>query len=267
MFSSVFLKTLYDKRWFFIGWSVGSVALLALTAAFFPTFADAGIDQLFKAIPPALKGIVGDVQDYGTYPGYLATAVFGIRAQMLFVPLAIILGIGLGLRDESSGKLYQMLALPVSRVRMTLERWLAGLVIIAAVMAVVFVSLIVTSLAIDVEVPYTLLAQIGVMSTLFSTALFSATYGLGVAFGQRSIALLIPVLWVMGSLIIDAFKFQIDWLDSLEKTSILFYYQTSSLVRDGLSLGDGTTLAVISICFVVLALVLFPRRDIREGSE
>ncbi|HRF28795.1 MAG TPA: ABC transporter permease [Candidatus Saccharibacteria bacterium] len=266
MFRSIFTKTLYDKRWFMLGWGLGAVSLLALTAAFFPSLSGNGMDALVKSLPPELEGILGDVEDWSTYPGYLASAVFGLRGEMLFVPMAILLGVGLGMGDESNRRLYQLLAKPVSRRRVVLERWLAGLVVIAVVTGIVYASLVVVSPMIGEDVPYELLNGITVITALFTAALFSLTYGLGVATGRKNLAILVPVVWTMGSLLVDAFKLQIDWLKDLEWVSLLSYYKTADLVHDDINLNHVVVLGCIALISLIVALIAFQNRDIHEEA-
>lgn len=265
MFKSVFLKTIYDKRWFFIGWSIGSITLLALTAAFYPLIA-ASVSDLLQSIPPALSSIVGETGAYATYEGYIGSAVFGIRAEMLFVPLAIILALGLSVNEELSRKLYQLLAQPLSRRSIALQKWGAGMLIIALIMAFTYASLVITSLAIGETVPYGVLGRIIIISGLFTGMLFSLTYSLGIAFGRRGLAIIVPVVWVMASLLLDSFKAQIEWLSRVDWLSIHQYYNTAALVKDPIDMVAIVVLGGMTIIPLVLALILFQVRDIREAE-
>lgn len=263
MFSSLITKTLYDKRWFVLGWGIGSIALFALTAAFYPLVADT-IDDLLKSIPPSLTSIMGEAGAYSTYPGYLASAVFGIRAEMLFAPMAIILALSLSLNEELSGRMYQLLAQPISRRSIALQKWVAGIICVGVIILVTILALITTSAAIGESVPYELLAEIGVMSFLFTAAIFSLTFGLAIAFGRRSIAIILPVVWVMGSLLLDSLSAQVSVLREIDWLSILRYYDTGSLVANTIRLQDVAVLVAISGVGVLLAVTLFDLRDIRE---
>lgn len=265
MFKSLFLKTLYDKRWFFVGWSLGTVALLVLTAVFYPAIADS-IGDLLSSIPPALASIVGDSSAYSTYVGYIGSAVYGSRAEMVFVPLAIILGLSLSVNEELGGRLYQLLAQPVSRRKITVQKWLAGFWLITAVIGVTFIAMVVASLTIGETVPYSELAKISLMSVLFTFMVFSLTFGVGAAFGRRSIAIIVPVVWVMGSLLLDSFAAQVDWLKDVDWLSVHQYYSTATLVKEPIALEDILVLGGVSLLSLILATALFQRRDIREAE-
>lgn len=265
MFKSLLLKTLYDKRWFLVGWAIGSIALLALTAAFYPVIADS-IGNLLQTIPPALSSLVGEAGAYDTYEGYLGSAVFGIRAEMVFVPLAIILALSLSVNEELSRKLYQLLAQPVSRLSIVLQKWFGGVCIIAVIMALVYGSLIVTSLVVGEAVPYMALAKMTLMSGIFTVALFSLTLSLAFAFGRRGIAIIVPIVWVMGSLLLDSFSAQIDWLKNVDWLSLHQYYNTATLSSNAIDVVSVAVLGGVTVIPLFMALVAFQLRDIREAE-
>lgn len=263
MFRSLFLKTLYDKRWFFVGWTLGTVSLLVLTAIFYPAIADT-IGDLLSSIPTALASIVGESNAYSTYEGYIGSAVFGSRAEMVFVPLAIILGLSLSVNEELSGRMYQLLAQPISRRKVVLQKWGAGLVLIAMIMGVIYVSMIIASFAIGETVPYWALGKIAIMSGLFTLMIFSLTFGMGLAFGRRSVAIIVPVVWVMGSLLLDSFSAQVTWLKDIDWLSVHQYYSTAVLVREPITAEDVLVLSSVTVLSLIIATAAFGRRDIRE---
>lgn len=264
MFRSVFLKTLYDKRWFIFGWSVGVMAMLGFTAVFFPTFRDSGFEEIMNTIPPALKNMMGEMSEYGNFPGYVASAVYGLRAQMLFIPLAIILGYSLGISDEANGRLYQLLAQPISRRRILLEKYVAGLVVLFVIIAMCALAVGAVAVFVNEPVPVELLAKISAMTMLFSTAIYSLTYALGKAFGRKSIALFVPLAWVMFSVLSDAFSSQVDWLKNADYASFMRYYHTSELLRDPIDMVNVVVLVGVSLFFLLVAMVGFPARDLHE---
>lgn len=265
MFKSLLTKTLFDKRWFLFGWALGAVMLFVLTAAFYPLVAES-IGDLMKSIPPALSSIVGETGAYASYPGYLASAVFGIRAEMLFVPLGIILGLGLGVNEELSRRMYQLLAQPLSRRAIVLQKWLAGALIIFAIIAAVFVSIVTTSILIGEGGQYELMVEIAFMSLLLTLAVFSLSFGVGMATGSRSLAIVVPVVWVMASLLLDSLGAQIDWIKAFDWLSLMKYYDTGSLVKESLQAVDIVVLAGVSLISLGSALVAFPGRDIKEAE-
>jgi ABC-2 type transport system permease protein len=266
MFRSVFLKTLYDKRWFMFGWTLGALALFNLTAVFYPAVADS-IDDLVKSIPPALQGVVGSVSAYQTYAGYIGSAVFGSQGIMYLVPLAIILGLSLGLSDELSRRLYQLLAQPISRWSVVLQKWLAGLVVLLVIILTLYGSLIVASLLIDETVPHEALLRISAMSYLYTATLFSMTYGLAISWARRGLAIALTAGWAFGSLLIYTLAPQVKWIKDIDWLSAMKYYDTPRFVEHAVEIKDVAVLAAISIVMILIALIIFSRRDLRDDAS
>lgn len=266
MFRSVFLKTLYDKRWFIFGWTLGALALFNLTAVFYPAIADS-IDDLVKTIPPALQGVVGSVSAYQTYAGYMGSAVFGSQGIMYLVPLAIILGLSLGAGDESNRRLYQLLAQPISRWSVVLQKWLAGLVALFVIIAVLYSSLIIVSLLIGEVVPHQALLRISAMSYLYTATLFTLTYGVAVAWARRGLAIIITAGWAFGSLLIYTLASQVKWVKDIDWLSAMKYYDTPRFVGHAVELHDVAVLVAVCAVTMIVALICFSRRDIKEGSS
>lgn len=266
MFSSVFLKTLYDKRWFLLGWALGALALFDLTAAFYPAIADS-IDDLAKSIPPELQGFVGSVTAYQTYAGYVGSAVFGSQGIMYLVPLAIILGLSLGASDEVSRRLYQLLAQPVSRSAVVLQKWLAGAAILFIIIAVLYVSLIITSLAINETVPYEALAKITAMSYLYTLMLYTLTYGVAVATARRGLAIIVTAGWAFASLLIYTLAPQVKWVNKIDWLSAMKYYDTPRLVTGGVGVGDVAVLVGVTATALLVGMICFRKRDLKDNSS
>lgn len=101
---NIFRKTLNDRRFFILGWSLGLAFLGFVMVSFFTSFSGGEIDQLMKTLPPALQGLVGDLQDWKNLPGYIGSQVFDIRLPILVSILSILLAVGLtvGRKIEAS---------------------------------------------------------------------------------------------------------------------------------------------------------------------
>jgi ABC-2 type transport system permease protein len=266
MFRSVFLKTLYDKRWFLFGWTLGALVLFNLTTVFYPAVADS-IDDLVKSIPPALQGVVGSVSAYQTYAGYIGSAVFGSQGIMYFVPLAIILGLSLGSGDELSRRLYQLLAQPISRQSVVLQKWLAGLVLLLVIVTSVYGSLVAVSLLIGETVPHEALLRMSAMSYLYTVTLFTLTYSIAVAWAKRGLAIAITAGWALGSLLIYTLAPQVKWVKDIDWLSAMKYYDTPRFVDQAIEIRDVAVLMIVCIVVIIVALINFSRRDLRDDAS
>jgi ABC-2 type transport system permease protein len=126
-------------------WALGMVFLVAFTVAFYPSVkGNVSFDELFKDLPETVRRLVGAQEGVPlTSPaGYLHARLFSIMVPVLLLTF----GIGLGARaiggSEADGTLELLLANPVTRLRVMTERYLAVVVLLAAVTAAMTVSLV-----------------------------------------------------------------------------------------------------------------------------
>lgn len=261
MFKNVFTKTLYDKRGFMLGWSLGLMVMAAITIAFFPTIKDQ-IGTLFANVPKALESVTGTSEDYKNIIGYVATGVFDLRIPMLALTMAIILGLGLSVGEETSGRIYQLLAQPLSRSKIIWQKWLAMVAAFIVVHAALSVAIIGVVLAIRESMALSQILAGTLMCLLLTTTVGSLTLALGFGAGRRGLATMLITSYAFGSYLLTSFAAQVDWLKSIEITSIFHYYKASEAIKVGLNTEHVLVLVLISVGAVLAGSILFSRRDI-----
>ncbi|MDB5186721.1 MAG: transporter permease, partial [Candidatus Saccharibacteria bacterium] len=147
---NLFTKTLYDKRAFIIGWSLGMAFLGFLMMSFYPAFhQDTGLDQLVKNLPSAFQGLVGNLNDLKELPGYIGGQLFDVRIPIFVSMIAIILSVGLTVGEEEKGQMRMLLAMPLSRLHILLSKWLAIVVICLITTLAVIVGMLLGLLVIN----------------------------------------------------------------------------------------------------------------------
>lgn len=260
---SVFTKTLRDKRGFIIGWFVGFAALAALMVAFYPSMHQEGtIDQLVKTMPPAFKGLVGNLADLTRFDTYLASQLFDIRISLLAGIMATVLALGITVGEEEKGQLRTLLSLPISRTKLLLQKWVAMLLIIFVTLLGTTVSIFALQGTVDASIEFGVLVNLFVMIWLVIAALASVTFAVAIATGKRSLAMLFGILLLAGSFIVSTFGMSVDWLKDYEWLSLFHYFPASDVARNGIDSNNVIVLAGIALIALLVALVAFNRRDV-----
>lgn len=263
MMRSVFLKTFYDRRWFMLGWGIAMICLAALMASFFPAMKVSGLDDLVKNMPPAFKGLVGDLGLLAHFDTYIAAQLFDIRLPLIGGIMAIILGLGLSTTEEESGELRTIAALPISRAKIITHKWLALVVItgvmIAAIAAGVYAVLPFLD---DVSLPLATVVPLLLASWLLFVTFGTVPFAVGMATGKRSAGMAAGVVVVIGSFILTTFGQAVDWLADYEKFSLLYYFPAVDVVRDGIQWADALVLAIVTALLLIVAVIAFRHRDI-----
>lgn len=262
---NVFLKTLYDKRAFLIGWCVGLMFLGWLMTIFYPALHDSSISlaKLAATLPKAFVGLIGNLGDL-THPNtYIGSQLFDIRMPLMIGILSILLGVSLSVADEEKGGLRIVSALPVSRRSILLQKWLA--VVVIAGLAVMFscVGVLIGLAWINQSLDLMVLVRLGSVTALLAIALATFILCVGLASGKRSITMAVGVIVAVGSFILTTFARSIDWLKDYEKVSLFHYFPAVDVAKGTIDAKNIAVYAGIIVVALALALLIFPRRDIR----
>ncbi len=263
--SSVFTKTLHEKRFFLIGWTLGFAAIAALLASFYPAMhQDGAIDSLLANMPPAFKGLIGNLGDLSQFDTYIASQLFDIRVPLIAGIMAIILGLGLSVSDEEKGELRTILSLPVSRSKVFIQKWLAMLLIMIMIVIGMAAGIYVVLPFIDIpaEISIEHMALLSGMTLLVMVTFGTIPFAIGLATGKRAAATGVAILTIIGSFILSTFGQAVDWLADFEKLSLLHYFPAVDIVKSGVELSDISVFGVITSVLLVIGIICFRRRDV-----
>lgn len=265
MFNNLTSKTLFDKRWFIVGWSLGLLAMVCFTIAFFPTFNKQDIGQLFQNMPKQLQGLIGDTSAYSTITGYIGSGVFELRVPMLSIPMAIILAVSLGVGEESSGQLYQLMAQPISRRRIIIEKWVASLIVSTIIFLILGIGIVITTMLIHEKVPFSKIGMFMLMCWLLTQAVFSFCFMIGAVTGKKGLTIMVTSLVAFGGYLVTSLAAQVDWLKKPDYASLFHYYHPSAIPKQGLILSHILVLLAVSVICLIISAIGFTNRDIGVG--
>ena len=261
MLRTIFLKTLYEKRWSTLGWGIGIIALTMMTTLFFPTFKKAFGESL-NEIPESMKAFIGDASTYQTLGGYVDVQVI---AQMVFLTIimAVILGSGLIAGDEGSGTLQSLLAQPVKRSRVFIQKYSAMFAITLLTTSLIFVTVLASGLLINESMDWWRMAQATFGMWLITLVFGVAAFALGAMSGKRALAGSLVGMVAFVSYIITSLAVTVEALKIPNKLSPFYYFNSPSIIKFGIDWGNVAVLIIIIVIFTVVGYIFFNKRDIR----
>jgi ABC-2 type transport system permease protein len=258
-------KSLSDYRRALIWWTIGISAFMALYISIYAnvrqdpkTFSAAAMAKF----PGPLKDLMGGMQDLASGAGYLQTVVYQLFVPMLFVACATLLANRAIAQPEEAGTLELLVALPVDRKRLVLERFAALAVSLLLVFAATLLLVWVVGEAVDIGVPFDrmLAAHAGV----FLIGLFFGTVALtvGAVTGRRLIASSVVGVWVAAGYMVVTIGANVDAIAWLKWASPFHYYAEGRPLFEGLPVGDYLVLAGATAVLALTAILSFDRRDV-----
>lgn len=260
----VFARTISDKKWFIFGWSIGFISLAGLMVIFYPAMKIEGaLDELLKSMPAALQGFVGNLADLKEFSTYLASQMFDIRMQILGGVMAIVLALGLSVGDEDAGTMRTTLALPVSRTKLFIQKWLAVLFVSAIVIGASGLGVLALQPVINEAIDLDVLGRLLLMAWLVTSTIATVTFAVAMATGSRALSTTFGVLLVTVSFIVSTFSAGVDWLRDYEFLSIYHYFPAVDVAKNAITGSDVLVLTAIALVPLVISWIMFRVRDVR----
>ncbi|NHN47655.1 ABC transporter permease [Halostella sp. JP-L12] len=227
-------------------------ALTAMYVALYPSVsASADLDQLLEAYPPALREAF-DVRTLNTIEGFLATELYAFAWVILLGLYFAYAAAGLVAADVERGRMDVLLAMPVSRSRVVLEKFASlGVPLVVAntlIPLVVFAS------------TYAVGEEIGVVDVLAAHALsipyLLACAGIGlvasVALDRASLAQRVAAGAVFGLFLFESLvsNTEYEWVGGISPTR---YYSPGDVLVDGTYDLAGSVILLAGTAALVLA--------------
>ncbi|HEX7188032.1 MAG TPA: ABC transporter permease subunit [Actinomycetes bacterium] len=266
----VLRQMLRDRRRSTLWWSV-AVAVMSVTfAAAYPSVHDsaAELDSYMDSLPEGLVELFGAAGGIGSPAGYLSSQLYANVLPLLLV----VLGIGAAAWSiagaEGDGTLEMLLANPVGRLRVALERLAGVFVVTFVVTTVTTVALALTAPLFDLDtLPGDALWAAGVAVWALALCFAGISFGAGAATGVRGTAIAAGSAFAAGTYVLYGLAGLVASLSDLRWLSPWFWF----LDADALTTGFSTRLwlQAVLLPLIVAAVVatggltLLQRRDLR----
>ncbi len=268
MLSSVFTKTLWERRWGLVGWFAGGAAMTAFMVAIYPVVRDsAAISELVEQLPVEMMSMIGiDPAIVTTGFGYLQAQMYTLMGPLLVLMLAVGMGAGATSVEEQAGTADLLLTTPTARSTVVGQKTLAMVVAVTGLVLSFVAVLLIGQVTVELK-----LAIVGILGINLGVALLGVFFGT-MAFmiaawtGKRGLASGIAGGVAGLSFFLNGMAPLVEGLDGIQKFMPFHWY-----LADDPLLGGPTAwhllLAGGSVLFVGLSVAGFAKRDIGVVSK
>lgn len=262
MLRSVFGKALWDQRRGILGWSVAVAAVGVLYASFYPSMNNPDMAAALEAFPEGLLEALG-MADITSPAGYLGSTTYGLLGPVLMIIFGGTLGVRAIAGDEESGRLDVLLAHPVERWTVVVQRAAAMLVGLALAGAVLFAAMVAVSGPAQFDqIGVANLAAASTHLVLLGLVFGSLGLAVGAATGSRSLAWGVVAATAVLTYLANSLGPTVEALAWTQDVSPFHYYSGGRPLVNGLQVSDALILVAASLVLVAIAVVGFRRRDI-----
>ncbi len=257
-----------DRRRSLVWWSVGVVGLVLFTVSLYPSLkGEESLNEIVEQMPETIRSMFGmdTAIPLTSAPGYLQGRLFGSLLPLIM----IVFGIGLGARaiagSEQDGTLELLLANPVTRRAVVVERYVAMVAMIGVLTAVFAGSLVALGAPFGAleDVPASGLA--GAVAGVFGITLLHATlaFGVGAATGRRAWALSSATVVAVVGYLLQGLVGLSDAIRPLRFVSPWHWYLGRNMLAQGVAPDAIVLPVVLSAVIFAAGAAAFRRRDLR----
>ncbi len=263
MLGNIFLKTLWEKRKAQLWWALGVFGLGFYIMLFYPSIqAMPELNEILQSMPEALiKSLVGDYLDFVSPAGYVTTEL-NLTMALLFITFGVVQGAQLLAGEEERGTLDILLANPLSRCRLLLEKSAALAVMLALQVFILWVSIVLGAMAVKMEIGWDKLAALCFMGWLLGIFHGALALGLGAYFGKPGVAGGLSGAVALFGYTLNTMALAIEKLEAWKVLSPFYYYMANDPARNGLALRDVSVLLGCALIFIAVGLWRYERRDL-----
>jgi ABC-2 type transport system permease protein len=264
---ALILKTIKEKRSFFIILCIVSIVTLWMFVALFPTVSkqSAEYEKLLGSFPKELWEIFGIKNgnlSMSTLEKYVSVEMFSLLWPILNISFFISVGVSLIAGEIDKGTIEILLSLPVSRLKMFFAKYLGGALLIAALCFVSIYSIIPIAKAYDITYRIEVYHKLFLTGLLFSLSGYSVVILLSVIFEKGRAILLGTGIYLMMYImpIIGSLK---DSLKDLQYFSFFHYLDAPQILSEN-QFNENSILvfSLVTVICTILAAYIFHKRDI-----
>ena len=257
-----------DRRWSTLWWALGFIGLVLFTVALYPSIkGQPSFDELLADLPDTFRSVIGydPAVPLSSPAGYLQARLFSTLAPLL----AVVFGIGTGARaiggSEEAGTLELLLANPVTRGRVLVERYLATFGLLAGLVAVFGLALLVLGPPFGALEGVPTSNVIAASAAVFALGLLhgSLAFTVGAVVGRRGVAVALPTAVAVAGYLVETVLAAAGDLGTLRQLSPWHWYLDRNLLAEGTAAAALVLPLGTSAVLAGAAWVVFRRRDLR----
>lgn len=263
MATAVLTRSVAERRRGLIGYAVGIVALIGWVASVFPILRESdafvGFIEDFPTEMLALFGI--DPATYLTAAGYLSAQFYSLFGPLLIIFFTIGGAAAATAGEERAQTMDLLLANPVSRRRVILEKWIAVVGGALAIVGALTVALLLLNPVLDLALPVLPVIATNLALWLLACTIGAVALAVGSFTGTPTAARGVAGALAFVAWLVNGFSSIYSWLEAPSAVSPFTWYMDSELLIGGWGSGH-TWLLLATLVLTAAAVELFSRRDL-----
>jgi ABC-2 type transport system permease protein len=261
--SRIWTKTASENQGILIVVAYVMFLMMGLLIGPMYTFIDETLVSLTDAFPEELLAMFGG-GDMSTPEGFYQVETFGLMTPIAFMVVTVTIGARALAGEEANRTMGLLLANPIKRSTVVLEKTLAMIIQAAIVAVALFAGVVGGSMLGGLGMSPGRIAAATLLGTLLGLVFGALALALSAATGRTRVAIYGTIGAALALYVANGFLPLSDNLAGLAKWSPFHYYLSSDPLLNGMNWGHGAVLLGLFIALVAAAVMLFDRRDLRQ---
>lgn len=262
--ASILTKTLRDQGRSLLAWSVSLALIVAMYAAVWPSIrGQPSMSEFIDQMPEAFRSMFATTgADMSTPTGYIQIELLSFMGPIAVLIYSIGTGAGAIGGEEDRHTMDLLLANPVGRGRVVLEKCVAMLLGTFLLAAVTGASLVFEGQLVDLQLPAGKVAATMLHLALLGSVFGTAALALSAGTGKTGLSGGVPAALAVLAYIVNALAPLVGAFDRVQKLSPFFQYIDHDPLRNGIAWDSVLVSAATIVVLAGLAVAGFRRRDI-----
>ena len=260
--SRIWIKTASERQGLLIVTAYAMVVMGLVVGVMYP-FIDDTLKDLADAFPESVLAIAGN-GDMGTPEGFFQVEIFGLMAPIAVMVVTVSIGARALAGEEAGRTMGLLLANPVKRSTVVVEKTFAMVIHAIAVGVAIFAGVALGSLLGGLDMRAANVGATAALATLVGLVFGALALALSAGTGRLKMAIFGAIGAALAFHLLNAFLPLNDSTAGLAKWSPFNYYLSSDPLTNGMHWGHGAVLIGLFLTLLAAAVVLFNRRDLRQ---
>ena len=221
------------------------------------------IERMSENAPAPLEAVWGGDLKYASTPeGWLGIELYGLFLPIVLSIVGVIAGASAIGNEENDGTLELLLASPVGRPTLLIQKYAAAAMQIFIIAFSVLIGIVIGTWIFPFDVSLMNVFSATFMAWLLGLMIFSITLWVQSIEGKKSVAIFAGTAFVSASYLANVLPRLIDNLSGLKWVSAFYYYGGSDVLLEGIR--PPYLLLMVGVCILtfLFAIWMFNRRDI-----
>ncbi len=263
--SRIWVKTASEHQGVLIVVSYVMFLLMGVAIGPMYNFIDDALISLADAFPPEVLSLFGG-GDISTPEGWYQIETFGLMAPIAFMVVTVMIGSRALAGEEAKRTMGLLLANPIKRSTVVLEKTLAMVVYALVVGVALFAGVALGSIFGGLGMSITNIAATTALATLLGLVFGALSFAISAATGRVRIAVYGTIAVALVLFVANGFLPFSDSLAGLAKWTPVHYYLSSDPLNNGMNWTHAGVLLILFGLLTFAAVALFDRRDLRQAA-